>query len=260
MKNRSRNVTRLALLLITVGVIGNVVLYLLGNSPFNLVELSVEQPIQMDKTTKLLIHTETGTIDVIPVQGDEIKATLGGKTTKSLQKDYRLNITQDQGQTSIEVVQDGRLRFFDIYTDLKLTVGIPETQLDQLQVVTDTGNIEVGPIMAKEYRAVSDTGSIKLDIEEGTIHAETDTGEITASLERIRQDIHATSDTGDITIQTAEAPHALRTQFSADSGTVQVTLPGYQDGYIGEGGPLVKLISDTGDLKIEQSGEDQKEE
>ncbi|MFD2879841.1 DUF4097 family beta strand repeat-containing protein [Paenibacillus rhizoplanae] len=147
-----------------------------------------------------------------------------------------------------------------MYTDLKLTVGIPETQLDQLQVVTDTGNIEVGPIMAKEYRAVSDTGSIKLDIEEGTIHAETDTGEITASLERIRQDIHATSDTGDITIQTAEAPHALRTQFSADSGTVQVTLPGYQDGYIGEGGPLVKLISDTGDLKIEQSGEDQKEE
>ncbi|MFD2879842.1 hypothetical protein ACFTAO_33890 [Paenibacillus rhizoplanae] len=36
---------------------------------------------------------------------------LWGKTTKSLQKDYRLNITQDQGQTSIEVVQDGRLRF-----------------------------------------------------------------------------------------------------------------------------------------------------
>lgn len=99
---------------------------------------------------------------------------------------------------------------------------------------------------------VSDSGSIKLEIEEGIIHAETDTGEITASLERILQDIHATSDTGDITIQTTEAPQALRTQFSADSGTVKVTLPGYKDGYIGEGGPLVKLISDTGNLRIEQ--------
>ncbi|MEK3716656.1 DUF4097 family beta strand repeat-containing protein [Paenibacillus sp. FSL R7-0333] len=252
MKHRSRNLTRLALLLIAAGVIGNVVLYLLGNSPFNVYELSIEQPVRMDQTTSVLIQTETGTIDVVPIQGDEIKATLGGKTTKALMKDYKLDITQDGGQTSIKVVQDNQFRFFDIYTDLKLTVGIPEIQLEQLKVVTDTGNIDIGPILAKEYRAISDTGSIKLDIEEGIIHAETDTGEITASLERIRQDIHATSDTGDITIQTVEAPKALRTQFSADSGTVQVTLPGYKDGYIGEGGPLVKLISDTGNLKIEQ--------
>ncbi|WP_339250106.1 DUF4097 family beta strand repeat-containing protein [Paenibacillus sp. FSL P2-0136] len=252
MKNRSRNVTRLALLLIAAGVIGNVVLYLLGNSPFNLHELSVEQPVRMDQTTSVLLQNEIGTIDVVPIQGDEIKATLGGKTTKALMKDYKLHITQDRGQTSIKVVQDNRFRFFDIYTELKLTVGVPATRLDQLQVVTDSGRIDVGPVLAKEYRVVSDSGSIKLEIEEGIIHAETDTGEITASLERILQDIHATSDTGDITIQTTEAPQALRTQFSADSGTVQVTLPGYKDGYIGEGGPLVKLISDTGNLRIEQ--------
>lgn len=256
MANRSRNVTRLALLLIATGVIGNVVLYLLGNSPFNVHELSVEQPVRMDQTTSVLLQNETGTIDVVPIQGDEIKATLGGKTTKALMKDYKLDITQDQGQTRIKVVQDNRYRFFDIYTEPKLTVGIPATRLDQLEVVTDSGHIDIGPVLAKEYRVVSDSGAIKLDIAEGIIHAETDTGKITALVERISQDIHATSDSGDITIQTAEAPKALRTQFSADSGTVQVTLPDYQEGSIGEGGPLVELISDTGNLKVEQySGE-----
>lgn len=171
-------------------------------------------------------------------------------------KDYKLDITQDQGQTRIKVVQDNRYRFFDIYTELKLTVGIPATRLDQLEVVTDSGKIDIGPVLAKEYRVVSDSGAIKLVIAEGIIHAKTDTGKITASVEHISQDIHATSDSGDITIQTAEAPKALRTQFSADSGTVQVTLPDYQEGSIGEGGPLVELISDTGDLKVEQySGE-----
>lgn len=111
MKHRSRNLTRLALLLIAAGVIGNVVLYLLGNSPFNVYELSIEQPVRMDQTTSVLIQTETGTIDVVPIQGDEIKATLGGKTTKALMKDYKLDITQDGGQTSIKVVQDNQFRF-----------------------------------------------------------------------------------------------------------------------------------------------------
>ncbi|CAI6068690.1 hypothetical protein PAECIP112173_02089 [Paenibacillus sp. JJ-100] len=142
--------------------------------------------------------------------------------------------------------------FFDIYTNLKLTIGIPETQLNQLQVVTDTGDIYVGPILASEYRVISDTGSIKMDIQDGVINAETNTGEITASLVHISQNIRAISDTGDIIIQTAEAPQALRTKLSADSGTIKVTLPNYQDGHIGEGGPLVELISDTGNLGIEQ--------
>lgn len=71
-------------------------------------------------------------------------------------------------------------------------------------------------------------------------------------LERISQDIHATSDSGDITIQTAEAPKALRTQFSADFGTVQVRLTDNQDRCIREGGPLVELTSDSGNFKVEQ--------
>lgn len=260
MKNRFRNLTRLALLLIVIGVIGNVVLYMLGKSPFNLGEISTEQNVRMDQTTNVLIHTETGTVDVVPIKGHEIKANLEGKTTKQSLKDYRLDITQDQGQTRIEVVQDSKFRFFDIYTNLKLTIGIPETQLNQPQVVTDTGNIYVGSVLASEYRVISDTGSIKMDIKEGVINAETNTGAITASFVNISQNIRATSDTGDILIQTAEAPQALRTKLFADSGTIKVTLPNYQDGYIGEGGPLVELISDTGNLEIKQnSGEYQEE-
>ena len=54
-----------------------------------------------------------------------------------------------------------------------------ETQLNQLQVVTDTGNIYVGSVLASEYRVISDTGSIKMDIKEGVINAETNTGAIT---------------------------------------------------------------------------------
>ncbi|WP_458123329.1 DUF4097 family beta strand repeat-containing protein [Paenibacillus sp. Z3-2] len=260
MKNRFRNLTRLALLLIVIGAIGNVVLYMLGKSPFNLGEISAEQNVRMDQTTNVLIHTETGTVDVVSIKGHEIKATLEGKTTKQTLNDYRLDINQDQGQTRIEVVQDSKFRFFDIYTNLKLTIGIPETQLNQLEVVTDTGNIYVDSVLASEYRMISDTGSIKMDIKEGVINAESNTGAITASLVHISQNIRATSDTGDIIIQTVEAPQALRTKFSADSGTIKVTLPNYQDGYIGEGGPLVELISDTGDLKIEQSSGEHQEE
>ncbi|GIO85786.1 hypothetical protein J25TS5_27180 [Paenibacillus faecis] len=258
MTRRLRNITRLALLLIAVSVIGNAVMYLLGNSPFNLGDLSVERTVDAELADQIRIETETEKMEVLPIKGDEIRAVLRGKTTKKWLEDYRIDIVEDQGSIRIKVIQDSRFRFFDFYTDLKLTVGIPEKKLSRLQVVSDTGDISIDSVSADIYSAVSDTGSIRLDIQEGEIQARTDTGTIAVSLRHIAHDIHAETDSGDITIQTALIPQALRTKLSAGSGKTDVSLPHYRDGGIGEGGPWMELVSDTGNLTVKQSNELQK--
>ncbi|WP_028559617.1 DUF4097 family beta strand repeat-containing protein [Paenibacillus pinihumi] len=252
MSNRLRNLTRLAVMLIAVAIIGNALMYVLGNSPFNVHELSIEQTIRSNQVNGVLIRTKIGRVDVVPIEGNEIRATLEGKTTKKWMKDYQLVVDEDQGLAQIEVVQESRFRFIDIYTDFKLTVGIPAAKLNQLQVETDSGNIHIGSVDASEYLVTSDTGSIKLDIKKGHIHAKTDTGEIVAALDHIDHDIIVATDTGDITVQTAQVPKSLHTKLTTDSGKVNVSLPDYHDGKIGEGGPLVDLFSDTGNLTIKQ--------
>lgn len=164
MSNRLRNLTRLAVMLIAVAIIGNALMYVLGNSPFNVHELSIEQTIRSNQVNGVLIRTKIGRVDVVPIEGNEIRATLEGKTTKKWMKDYQLVVDEDQGLAQIEVVQESRFRFIDIYTDFKLTVGIPAAKLNQLQVETDSGNIHIGSVDASEYLVTSDTGSIKLDI------------------------------------------------------------------------------------------------
>jgi DUF4097 and DUF4098 domain-containing protein YvlB len=243
----------LAVVLIAVAIIGNVLLYVLGNSPFNVHDLSIERKIGSNQVRGVLIRTQIGKVDVVPIEGNEIRATLEGKTTKKWMKDYQLVVEEDQGLARIEAVQESKFRFFDFYTDFKLTVGIPDAKLNQLQVETDSGNIHIGSVDASEYLAKSDSGTIKLDIKKGLIHAKTDTGEIVVALDHIDHDILAATDSGDITVQTAQAPNALHTKLTTDSGKVNVSLPDYRDGMIGEGGPLVNLSSDTGNLTIKQS-------
>lgn len=258
MSRRLRKISRLALLLIAVSVVGNAVMYLLGNSPFNLGDLSVERTFGAELANEIRIETDTEKVEVLPIEGNEIRTVLGGKTTKKWLEDYRIDITEDQGSVRIKVVQDSRFKFFDFYTDLKLTVGIPDKKLSRLQVVSDTGNISIGSVSADIYSAASDTGSIRLDIREGEIQARTDTGTVAASIRHIAHDIHAETDTGNITIQTALIPQALRTKLLTGSGKTDVSLPNYRDEGIGKGGPWVELVSDTGNLTVKQSNELQK--
>ncbi|HEY2491653.1 MAG TPA: DUF4097 family beta strand repeat-containing protein [Paenibacillus sp.] len=251
MSTKSRNILRFAIVLIVVAVVGNVAMYMMGNSPFNIEELAITKTVHADQVTDLTILAEMGSVKVIPVEGNEIQATLEGKTTKKWVKDYHLNVKEDHGRVHVEIKQDSRMRLFDLYTDLQLTVGIPAVKMRQLQVETDTANINVDSVDVSEYRLVSDTGRIEVNGMEGLFNIKSDTGNVAIVLEKINYDIIATTDTGDITIQTAQAPEALRTKLETDSGKINVTLPHYKDGYISAGGPLVKLISDTGNLNIE---------
>lgn len=251
MTKNMQNILRLAVVLIAVAVIGNVAMYMMGNSPFNVDKLVIQRSISIGEVNELYIRAESGMVKVIPIEGNEIQATLDGRTTKKWLKDYHLVVKEEGGRARIEIVQDSRMRFFDLYTKLQLTVGIPSSKLEQLQVVTDTAGIYVDSVQANGYELATDTGAIEMNVAEGLLNIKSDTGAVDIVLERISHDIRAATDTGDITIQTAEAPEALRTKLEADSGQINVTLPHYQDGYIGEGGPLVHLVSDTGNLIIE---------
>src|SRR5690606_24656765 len=126
-----RNILRLAVVLIAVAVIGNVVMYMMGNSPFNVDKLVVQRSISIGEVNELYIRAESGMVKVIPIEGNEIQATLDGRTTKKWLKDYHLVVKEEGGRARIEIVQDSRMRFFDLYTKLQLTVGIPSSKLEQ---------------------------------------------------------------------------------------------------------------------------------
>ncbi|OAB38372.1 DUF4097 family beta strand repeat-containing protein [Paenibacillus glacialis] len=246
----SRNILRFAFVLIIVAIIGNVAMYLMGNSAFNIAELKIKKSINVEQATGISILADSGTVNIVPVKGDEIQATLQGETTKKWIKDYHLNVKEVKGEINIEITQDSRLRLFDLYTNLQLTVGIPAAKMSQLQVKTDTANIKVDSVHVTEYRLSSDTGDIDVNVTDGLFDIKSDTGDVALALEQIKYEISVVTDTGDISIEAVQEPEALRTKLEADSGKINVTFPHYKDGYIGIGGPMVKLISDTGDINM----------
>lgn len=252
MSNRMRKITRVGVVLLIVSVIGNLVMFMMGRSPFNIEETTVQRSIPVDQVKELHVLAKLGAVKVIPINGTEIVATLEGKMTKKWVKDYQLAVNDEQGRVFIEIVQKSKVHILDLYSDFQLIIGVPNgVQLDQLRIDTDAENISVKAVHANKYDLTSDTGSIDMEVSDGRLNVKSDTGRITIALEQISADIHAETDSGDISIQTAQAPDAIRTQLQADPEKIHVRLPQIQQGAKNESGPLLKLTTDTGNLTIE---------
>jgi len=240
---------KVALVLIIVAVAGNIILFMMGVSPFNLVNVNVKKTVTPEDIRNLQVTTDTEDIELVTYSGKDIQVLLHGKTTKRWEDDYELQIERNNGELTISVHEKTKQKFFVIYTSIKLTIQVPKNMMDQIHILTDTGDTTINQVVAKEFRLNSDTGSVNADVDEGKFDIATDTGDILLQLKNITSDISAKTDTGDITIIVAEAPVNLQYQLETEDGNQETDFP---QSVSDEGGPRVNLTSDTGDLKLIQ--------
>lgn len=253
LSNQMRKMIKVGVVLLVISVIGNLLMFVMGKSPFNIEESIVQRSIPAEQVKELHVLAKLGAVKVTSIDGTKIVTTLEGKTTKKWINDYQLAVNDDHGRVFIEIVQKRKVHILDIYSDFILTIGVPSSvKLDQLQIDTDTQNIDVQTVHASEYLLTSDTGAIEIDVTDGRFKVKSDTGKIRIALEQIHDDIYAETDSGDIVIQTAQLPEAIRTQLQGDPEKIHVSLPQFQNGSINEGGPLLKMTTDSGNLTIEQ--------
>ncbi|WP_068776268.1 DUF4097 family beta strand repeat-containing protein [Paenibacillus sp. FJAT-26967] len=233
--------------LIGIAIIGNVILFFMGQSPFNLVELNQRQSVSTDGLREVKVESHIGEIEVIPADGNEIQVQMNGKATRKWEKDYELTAVKNNGVLTVEFKEKGGLRVFDLYSKIKLSVAIPaKTGVELLEVKTDTDPIRVHNIRSAQFAFSSDTGSIDADVPSGKFDVKSDTGNVTLRLKEIAGPITVVTDTGHITVQTSTAPASLSTNLQTDSGVKRVTLPEAA----GSAGPLVELRSDSGNVSL----------
>ncbi|MFD2671579.1 DUF4097 family beta strand repeat-containing protein [Marinicrinis sediminis] len=237
-----------AVVLIGIAIIGNVILYITGQSPFNLENVDVSESIDANEVRHINIDSRLGSVQVEQIEGSSVEVTMTGKVTKRWKDDYTLDLSQVGGQLQIHVKQQTGFHFFEFYNNLELQVGIPEGTYESIHIVTEDAPIDLQQVKADTYRLQSDTGHIEAAVPSGQVTTVSDTGKVVLQLEEIMAPISIVTDTGDIQVTTTRMPEAIRTNLITDSGSIEVNLPEqvYQSGQ----GPLVELQSDTGDLTL----------
>ncbi|MBD8499804.1 DUF4097 family beta strand repeat-containing protein [Paenibacillus arenosi] len=242
---------KVALVLIVIAVIGNTALYLLGVSPFNTTEISERWSANSQEIQNIQVISDTQNIELTPTKGETIEAKLTGTITTRWADDYELQVSHSGKNVVISVKEKTAEKFFVLYSNVKLTIQIPQQVFAQLQIQTDTGNISIEEVHAIEYQIASNTGNFLANVNDGKFNVSTDTGEVSLHLKKITSDIFVKTDTGNVSVTAYEIPNSLQHELKTVDGSVESNLPPSIASNSNKT-PRVRLVSDTGNLVFTQ--------
>ncbi|MHA6259572.1 DUF4097 family beta strand repeat-containing protein [Sporosarcina sp. CAU 1771] len=211
---------------------------------------SYEAFASAENTTHVFIVSDIADVNVSMYEGDEIRAYLSDKEGEHLFRGYKLKVKEKGGKVTINAKR--KSKHAESYA---ITVELPSKQYEQLQIQADAANIFVGPIHTSGYVLKTSVGNIDVESGQGIINADTQVGNVQIKMQTIVRDLVVKTEVGNIAVETNEAPQALQTVCKTTIGEVTISLPNVQNGIIGTGGPLVKLISEVGDVSLSLTGE-----
>ncbi|GIP41006.1 hypothetical protein J31TS4_42860 [Paenibacillus sp. J31TS4] len=131
-------------------------------------------------------------------------------------------------------------------------------QADTLLIKLGTGKVELSDFRGKDAVLQTDTGAIRGSNIEAELRAVSDTGSIQLDLPVLAGGVEANSDTGSIRIQVKEDA-GFRLEATTDIGSLNTNLPGLSfeqkerrrwAATNGDGGPLIKLTNDIGSVAV----------
>lgn len=248
----NRKWLRAGLILLTIGLTGNVLLFLLGISPFNLGSIDFRRTVESEHVTRIQISSSVGKVRIVPHLGSKIEVEMTGKAEKKWLSDYQLNVHEDNNQINIEAIERLRNRMFVINSgDYELLVKLPVRTYAYIGVSTLDASMDISDIKANELQLNSLSGRITTAQVEGKLHSETVFGDIQLRTSQIKSDLKATSNHGSVELITSYPQPGLRTQFHEGSGEKMVHIP-LGDDKAAAGGPLVQLNTDTGSISIRE--------
>jgi lia operon protein LiaG len=276
----------LAFLSLLIGVSG--LAYLFGKDqawPIHKSGIHEEKRVDGKRVKRLEIKTATADVRLSRSPDENIHIELLGEAYKQAAHESFLRVEETlSGELDIEVIEAKRFFLtFGSLRDLELHVALPETEYEQLQVSTSTGDIEssdelkekqlklatsTGEIVINGYSGdeltvSSSTGDMRLiNINSGVI-IESSTGSVEElQLRELSKDVRIETSTGDIHIRANNLPESASFDLESNTGELEVALSNLNVAHksehrlnatlgSGNGGPNIRVRSSTGDITFQ---------
>jgi hypothetical protein len=250
MRGIHRKLIMIGLALIGIAVLGNLVLYALGVSPFNGVDIGEERTVSAEGVTGIEIFSNAGDVRVVS-GGDAIAVRMTGKTERMRKDEFHLSVEEQGGRVVIQATRDLRRSWVSIYPgDYELLVEVPDRLYDMLEISSEVADISAEGVRANHILLQSAHGEIRTAGVAGNIRARADTGDIRLGVSAAPDHIQAETTFGDIEVALDERPEALALDLKTTLGERKVDLPGTAIHPAGADAPQMRLAAELGDIAV----------
>ncbi|WP_214627420.1 DUF4097 family beta strand repeat-containing protein [Paenibacillus agaridevorans] len=238
----------LGTLLVLLGAIALVYLFFnQGNTSFGSLFSGFTKPVHDERTFSSNelsnIAIDSGSLDVNIVRGhsDEVIVTLEGRATKRVANDLLLKADQDGDTLNLSLQSDRGFRFGFHWSNVKLTVELPEKSWGTLTAKLNSGDIELGSSDFETVELRTNSGDIEVqsisasaELELKAISGDIKLKDITA------QSIKLDTASGDVELERYEAETL---KFNVGSGDVSLE----------DGSGALQGLTGSGDITLDAS-------
>jgi len=211
------------------------------------------------------INTENSAIEIVETSNNDAKV----KLEKNRNGRYRLE-AEVRGDTLEIQVKRHWVKWLSFGPTPKLKVYLPEKTYGDVQVESKNGSISIEKLLAEDIKVETRNGKIAMkDIEASNIHSQTRNGKMI--MEKLKGNLvaksnngdmemkslsfdyplHLETDNGNIRIKGSTMPKNATFQLETDNGDIRVFGSKHFDSVIGNGKPLIKMVTDNGDITID---------
>lgn len=214
-------------LLIIIGIIS---LFLVFNSgdkiSFNNLWSAFAKKVDYEKTVDIQnidnLQIQTGSMNIRVVKGQDEQALvrLHGSVSRNLAKDTDLQVEQSGNTLTIRANESHGFWFGFNFSNLAMTVELPEKQWDQIKVKANSGNIRLNELFADSVAVEASSGNVAIEQMKGNkIYVKANSGNL--KLKDITGEaVELKTSSGNISMDGFDSPDVT---FNANSGNVSLT-------------------------------------
>lgn len=286
-----RTTTLIGLLLVLLGGIG--IWTVISNANVSTGRIQVNEDKQFDAASiqHLELQTDIADVTIVSSPDDRIRVKLAGNLAKKHWKE--LDFAADTSGETLNVKAQFRKKvvlalepgfWLPFFTggpsmDLRLEVALPNRSYGSVRIKTNTGDLQLEPLAARNMTIQTDTGDVVLngfegellDIASNTGEIElsqvaagmvvrSDVGDLQISLKELVDDVKVTTAVGEVDMfvdRTSGLAFSLRSEVgdidvSAPEGTIRydVDKTRHRSGHIAQDGPTIDIRTDVGDISL----------
>jgi DUF4097 and DUF4098 domain-containing protein YvlB len=268
-----KKLVMIAIVLLIVGIAGTVVL---GGSVLSIgpkVEIDEQKTFDANEINRIDVKTDIGDVNIMESESNKIEVHIYGEVSKNQKDRYQIEIEQN-GDTVIVTSKVKKKLFSLPFVSFNggkraIDIAIPKGMINQLEVDSDVGDINMEQVSVKELDISTDVGKIKADYLEvvkaaietnvgdtdiknatGKFDIESDTGKVKLYMETITEDINIESNVGEVVVHVGDSRDTVALDLDTSVGDIDVNGT-YMMGK-NENGPTVTVKTDVGDIVIEK--------
>lgn len=259
--SRIKKTVLVSVILIFIGVVGSVFAYTFLDTNSYSEERTIEESF-----TDISIKTNNENIELVATEDPVARVEFEG--SKELKEEVTIEVRDHT--LFMETAKDKKpspIIFFP--KDIKMTVYLPDSIYESLDMKTDNGNFKAselelkavkvsssnGEVLLEEVKSktlnvTADNGNVHLDQVEGSISGNTINGSISLIAEEWKLPIQLETINGDIELQTNSKPE--NSTFDATTKNGEVNLYGEHDlnKVFGQGKHVVELTTANGNITV----------